>query len=167
MRRYREPVYRVVRSHVGDADEAVDVVQDSFVAAFAAIGRYEGSRPFRHWINRIAINKCRDWGRRRKVRQMFGLALPIEAAEDVVDSAIHGEALIDDMYALTQATRAIATLPPKLKEPLILTAIDGLSQFETAAVLGISEKAVETRIARARKALGELLAQNNVSQVRL
>ena len=167
MRRYREPVYRVVRSHVGDSDEAVDIVQDSFVAAFSAIGRYDGSRPFRHWINRIALNKCRDWGRRRKVRQLFGLALPIEAAEYFVDSAIHGEALIDDMDALRRATRAMATLPAKLKEPLILTAIDGLSQAETAAMLGISEKAVETRVARARKALDEMLALHNVSQVGL
>ena len=158
MRRYREPVYRVVRSHVGDSDEAVDIVQDSFVAAFSAIGRYDGSRPFRHWINRIALNKCRDWGRRRKVRQLFGLALPIEAAEDVVESAIHGEALIDDIDALRRANRAMATLPAKLKEPLILTAIDGLSQAETAVVLGISEKAVETRIARARKALVDILS---------
>ena len=167
MRRYREPVYRVVRIHVGHSDEAVDIVQDSFVAAFSAIGRYDGSRPFRHWINRIALNKCRDWGRRRKVRQLFGLALPIEAAEYFVDSAIHGEALIDDMDALRRATRAMATLPAKLKEPLILTAIDGLSQAETAAMLGISEKAVETRVARARKALDEMLALHNVSQVGL
>lgn len=167
LRRYRDPVYRLVRSHVGDGDEALDVVQDSFVAAFAAISRYDGSRPFRHWINRIALNKCRDWGRRRKVRQLFSFALPLAAADQVVDDAVAGEAAIDDVRALRRTTRALAQLPTGLKEPLILTAIDGLSQAETAVVLGISEKAVEVRIYRARKALAVALATAEPPQAKV
>ena len=153
MQRYREPVFRLVRSHVGDADEALDVVQETFVAAFASIERYDGSRPFRHWINRIALNKCRDWGRRRAVRRLFRYALPLDAASEIVDTAVTGETAIDGARALARVTKAIASLPVNLKEPLILTAVDGLSQAEAAAVLGISEKAVEVRIYRARKAL--------------
>lgn len=164
MRRYRDPVYRVVRSHVGDADEALDVVQDSFVAAFAAIDRYDQTRPFRYWINQIALNKCRDWGRRRKVRQFFSFALPLEAADNVIDDLVSGDAAIDDARALAQTTRAIGKLPLSLKEPLILTAVDGLSQAETAIFLGISEKAVEIRVHRARKALGEMLAKTEMSR---
>jgi RNA polymerase sigma-70 factor (ECF subfamily) len=158
MQRYREPVFRLVRSHIGDADEALDVVQETFVAAFASIGRYDGSRPFRHWINRIALNKCRDWGRRRAVRRLFSFALPIESAEAVADSGIFGEAMIDDARALKSTEAALARLPAGLKEPLLLTAIDGLSQAETASILGLSDKAVEVRIYRARKALGQMLA---------
>ena len=157
MRRYREPVFRLVRSHVGDADEALDVVQEAFVAAFASIGRYDGSRPFRHWINRIALNKCRDWGRRRAVRRFFSFALPVEAAEVVADDTISGEAMIDDARALRATSEALARLPAGLKEPLILTVIDGLSQAEAASVLGLSEKAVEVRVYRARKALEAML----------
>ena len=157
MRRYREPVFRLVRSHVGDADEALDVVQEAFVAAFASIGRYDGSRPFRHWINRIALNKCRDWGRRRAVRRFFSFALPVEAAEVVADDMISGEAMIDDARALRATSEALARLPAGLKEPLILTVIDGLSQAEAASVLGLSEKAVEVRVYRARKALEAML----------
>ncbi len=153
MRRYREPVFRLVRSHIGDPDEALDVVQETFVAAFASIGRYDGSRPFRHWINRIALNKCRDWGRRRAVRRLFRFALPLDAAIEIVDTTVTGEAVIDDARALARVAKAIAALPANLKEPLILTAVDGLSQADAATVLGISEKAVEVRIYRARKAL--------------
>lgn len=158
MRRYREPVFRLVRSHVGDPEEALDVVQEAFVAAFASIGRYDGGRPFRHWINRIALNKCRDWGRRRAVRRLFRFALPLDAASEIVDTAVTGETVIDDTRALARVTKAIAALPAILKEPLILTAVDGLSQAEAAAVLGTSEKAVEVRIYRARKALEATLA---------
>ena len=158
MQRYREPVFRLVRSHVGDADEALDVVQETFVAAFASISRYDDSRPFRHWINRIALNKCRDWGRRRAVRRFFSFALPVGAAEAIVDDAIFGEAMVDDARALRSTEDALARLPAALKEPLILTVIDGLSQAEAASVLGLTEKAVEVRIYRARKSLEAMLA---------
>ena len=158
MRRYREPVFRLVRGHVGDADEALDVVQETFVAAFASISRYDTDRPFRHWINRIALNKCRDWGRRRAVRRFFSFALPVGAAEAIVDDAIFGEAMVDDARALRSTEDALARLPAALKEPLILTVIDGLSQAEAASVLGLTEKAVEVRIYRARKSLEAMLA---------
>lgn len=160
MRRYREPVFRLVRSHVGDADEALDVVQEAFVAAFASIGRYDGNRPFRHWINRIALNKCRDWGRRRAVRRLFRFALPLEAASEIADTAITGEAAIDDVRDLATVTKAIAALPANLKEPFILTVIEGLSQADAASVLNLSEKAVEVRVYRARKALETMLAKS-------
>ena len=58
--RYKAPVFRLIRHHIGDADEAMDLSQEAFVAAFAAIDRYDGDRPFRIWISRIALNKCRD-----------------------------------------------------------------------------------------------------------
>ena len=52
---------------------------------------------------------------------------------------------------------AIATLPPQLKESLLLTAFDGLSQLEAGEILGVSAKTVETRVYRARKLLAERL----------
>jgi len=71
MRRHRDAVYRLARGPVGDGDEALDITQEAFVAAFAALARYDGARPFRVWIARITLNKCRDWGRRRAVRRFF------------------------------------------------------------------------------------------------
>ena len=72
LRRYKEPVYRLIRGSIGDADEALDLTQETFVAAFSALKRYEPGRPFRHWVARIALNKCRDWSRRgASVRASF------------------------------------------------------------------------------------------------
>jgi RNA polymerase sigma-70 factor (ECF subfamily) len=84
---------------------------------------------------------------------LFRFALPLDAAIEIVDTTVTGEAVIDDARALARVAKAIAALPANLKEPLILTAVDGLSQADAATVLGISEKAVEVRIYRARKAL--------------
>ena len=68
LRRHRDAVYRLLRGHTGNDDAAMDLTQQSFIAAFGALARYDGNRPFRLWITRIAINKARDWARRRAVR---------------------------------------------------------------------------------------------------
>ncbi|MGB3844861.1 MAG: RNA polymerase sigma factor, partial [Sphingopyxis sp.] len=85
--RYKAPVFRLIRGNVADADEAMDLTQETFVAGFAALARYDGERPFRLWISRIALNKCRDWARRRAVRAFFARALPLESAHDVAIDA--------------------------------------------------------------------------------
>src|SRR3546814_15935115 len=53
---------------------ALDLVQEAFVAAFDALDRYDQGRPLRTWLARIAINKCRDWARRRAVRRLLNLS---------------------------------------------------------------------------------------------
>lgn len=155
--RYREPVFRVVRATIGDSDAAVDVTQEAFVSAFAALKNYDGDRPFKTWISRIAINKCRDWARRRAVRRFFSFALPIEAAASTAEDTFTAEQLLSDRAELARVQAAIAKLPQAIREPLVLRTIDGMTQAEAAQVLGISEKAVETRVYRARGRLAELL----------
>lgn len=156
MRRYRESIFRLIRGHVGDEDDALDLVQECFVSAFRSLDRYDAERPLRAWLSRIAINKCRDWARRRAVRRLFSAAAPWSAAAaDVADTAPPADDVVADRQELERLWRAISALPGKLKEPLILQVIEGLTQAETASVLGISPKAVETRLYRARKRLSE------------
>ncbi|PKB25355.1 RNA polymerase sigma-70 factor (ECF subfamily) [Novosphingobium kunmingense] len=157
MRRHRDCVFRLLRGHTGNADAAVDLAQQSFIAAFAALRSYDGERPFRLWISRIAINKARDWARRRAVRRLFTFARPIEEAIDVADPGISTDVRLDDRRELERTMAAIATLPASLKDVLVLRTIEGMSQAESAGVLGISEKAVETRLYRARAKLAEIL----------
>ncbi|WP_062733547.1 RNA polymerase sigma factor [Sphingobium abikonense] len=157
MARHRDAVWRLARGHVGDADEALDITQDAFVAAFAAIGRYDGSRPFRAWMARITLNKCRDWARRRAVRRFFTLAKPIDDAVHVADLTASPEDALASAEGVTRINAAIAALPFNLKEVLLLRTIEAMSQADTAILLGISEKAVETRLYRARAKLTEML----------
>lgn len=157
MGRHRDAVYRLARGHTGDSDAAIDLTQLSFVAAFSSLGSYDGVRPFRFWISRIAINKCRDWARRRAVRRILSFALPIDAAHDVADGSASAETILADQEELRRTMAAIAALPASLKDALILRTIEGMSQAEAALVLGVSEKAVETRLYRARAKLEEKL----------
>ncbi len=151
--RHREAVYRLARTATGDAEEAFDITQDAFIAAFGALSRYDPTRSFRGWIAAITLNRCRDWARRRVVRRFLGLPLPDNAAEWIADDAPSPETQAADRAALAATARAIAALPSSLKDVLILRTIEGLSQQETAAALGISAKAVETRLYRARQKL--------------
>lgn len=153
MKRHREPVYRLVQSLIGDPTEALDITQETFIAAFAALERFDTSRPFRVWLSRIAINKCRDWARRRAVRKFFTFAAPIEAADAVANEDVAADVLLSDREELARVRSAIAILPTVLKETLLLRTVEGLSEDETAAALSISRKAVETRLYRARQAL--------------
>lgn len=153
--RHRDAVYRLARSATGDGDEAVDVTQESFVAAFAALDSYDGTRSFRSWIARIALNKSRDWTRRRAVRQIFSVSMPDNGLE-IGDNQV----LPDDAAASRDAFRriaaAISKLPARQKDVLLLRTVEGMTQAETAATLGINEKSVETRLYRARRTLSAL-----------
>ena len=153
MRRHKRSLYRLVVAQTGDADEALDLVQESFVAAHAALARYDPARSLRAWLARIAINKCRDWHRRRQVRRFLTRVLPIEAGERIADPAADAEAQAIGRDDLTQTLARIARLPAALREPLLLCGVDDLSHAEAAEALGISAKAVELRIRRARAAL--------------
>jgi|TARA_A100001391_G_scaffold175531_2_gene138398 RNA polymerase sigma factor (sigma-70 family) len=165
MRRHRDAVWRLARGHVGDNDEALDITQEVFIAAFAALARYDGARPFRAWIARITLNKCRDWGRRRAVRRFFAFARPIDEAGDIADVAPDPEAALQSQRELARINAAIAALPAPLKDVLLLRTIEAMSQADTAATLGLSEKAVETRLYRARAKLSESLRDDAAPRV--
>lgn len=157
MRRHREAVFRLARHHARDESEALDITQEAFIAAFAALRRFDGERPFRAWILRIALNKCRDWSRRRKVRRLLTFARPIDEATAVADPGPDPEAALHSASAVGHIRRELQALPAKLREPLILCAIEGMGQDEAAQLLGVSRKTVETRIYRGRQKLSALL----------
>jgi RNA polymerase sigma-70 factor (ECF subfamily) len=151
MRREKAGLHAFVRRYVGDPDDALDIVQESFVAAWRSIGRYDPHRAFGAWLRAIALNKCRDHARRAKVRRLFlgGLAAePPPAPDPDADARDH---------ALARLERAILRLPDRHRAPLLLTTTGGLTHAEAGQVLKLSAKAVEMRLYRARKALEGIL----------
>ena len=159
MRRHKTSLYGFVRRYVGDADAALDVVQETFVAVWKALSRFDGRRPFSVWLRAIALNKCRDRARRLRIRRVVFGERDLESAEAraQADQSPSSEAglLSSERNALLQ--RAIDRLPAKLKEPLLLTYFDDVSQQEAADLLGVTVKTIETRVYRARQRLADLL----------
>ncbi|WP_034922515.1 RNA polymerase sigma factor [Erythrobacter sp. SD-21] len=141
---------------LGTRDEAEDAVQNALASAWIARSRIDRSRSFLPLLTTITLNKCRDKLRRRKAADFlgFGRASMPELASDPAPSP---ETEAVDRQLLEQTRSEIRRLPLRLREALILVAIDGRSQSEAAELLGISAKAVEALVYRARKILREKL----------
>lgn len=159
MQRHKDRLYRIIRRYTGEGDEAYDLLQESFTAAWSALRRYDRTRPFDTWLRSIALNKCRDWSRRRMVRRWLTHSDSIESATGaaLATSDPSAEIQLADRQRLAQLDAAIARLPASLKEPLLLTVFDELSHEEAGKLLGLSAKAIEVRVYRARRALADAL----------
>jgi RNA polymerase sigma factor (sigma-70 family) len=159
VRRHREPLYRLLRRYTGDADEAYEAAHEAFIAAWIAIRRYDPKRSFLAWLRTIAINKARDRGRRIAFRRLlFGVdGLEQNGALAEPDPGSLADQTAIDRQDAAKLDKAIANLPAPLKEALLLTAFDGWSQQEAGEILGISTKAIETRVHRARRILAQTL----------
>ncbi|MBA4000493.1 MAG: RNA polymerase subunit sigma-24 [Brevundimonas sp.] len=148
-------LHRFVARYVGDPDEALDLTQETYAAAWLSIRRYDPDRPFGAWLRTIALNKCRDWSRRRRVRRLVRGVMSLDAPEAMAvgDPVPAAEARADDRRRVERLNLALRELPDGQRAPLLLAVLEGRSHAEIGQILGLSSKAVELRIARARKAL--------------
>jgi RNA polymerase sigma factor CnrH len=156
-------LHRFVTRYVGDPDEALDLTQETYTAAWLSIRRYDPERPFGAWLRTIALNKCRDWSRRRLVRRIVRgvMGLDDPEARAVGDAAQNVEDRMDDRRRVQRLDAALRDLPDGQRGPLLLAVLEGRSHAEIGQILGLTPKAVELRIARARKALAERLGLSN------
>jgi len=167
MTRHKAWAYRFIRRHQPDAEEAYDILQETFTSAWGALRRYDPERPFHIWLRRIALNKCRDRARKAMVRRALFGSIGLGAAEppDVPDPAARPDGAAAANQAVQRLDAAIAALPRQLREPLVLTALEGMSQKEAAELLGVNVKVIETRIYRARKQLAGVLERDDIGEV--
>ncbi|TAK99127.1 MAG: sigma-70 family RNA polymerase sigma factor [Rhodospirillaceae bacterium] len=160
--RHKALLYRFVRRYTGNNDDAYDILQDSFIAAWLALRRYDPSRDFATWLRTIALNKCRDFGRRGAVRRRI---LRLFAFEHAGGKHMHAHVTPDaespDEQRQRRLDAAIAALPAFYKEPLLLTIVAGLSQQDVATQLKTTTKAIEMRLRRAKKSLVVALADSD------
>lgn len=145
---------RVAARLLLDSSVAEDVVQESMVRAWSRADEFDARRAsFTTWLYRIVVNLCLDQRRRKSP-----LPLPDSFAEQMDPSAGLDEHIEADQRRLALA-RTLGTLPAKQRAVIALVYQEGLSGAETARILGISPKAVERLLARARHCLrGQLSA---------
>ena len=162
VRRHKTATYQFVRRYVGDADEAYDILQDTFVAAWLGMRRFDVRQGLTPWLRTIALNKCRDHARRHAVRRrLLALFHTQSAAEPLWNAQVLNPELVSPEQArLRRLDQAIAELPRRYKEPLLLVLVSGLTHRQAAEQLAITPKAVEMRIRRARESLRAALASD-------
>jgi len=141
---------------LGDADEARDIAQESFLRIWkqAASWRSEQAR-FDTWLHRVALNLCYDRLRRRKEH----VQIDSEQAFEAVD---HNPTPDEQLEASAQSRRmaaALDRLPDRQREAIVLQYYQELSNTEAAALMQISVEALESLLSRARRNLRSHLAE--------
>lgn len=162
--RYRNPLTNYLYRFLYDYEEAVDLVQETFVRVYFAIDRYHTEYAFSTYIYRIASNLAISEIRKRKRRKtlsLTGLFQYDETAEikefQPPDERSRPE---DDLMEAEQRKvieKAIQTLPDKYRAPIILRDVEGKTYEEVAAILELGLGTTKSRISRARRLLREKL----------
>ena len=156
--RYRARVTALARRMLAasGADEAEDVAQETFVAAFAGRSGFRRGEPFRPWLYRIAVNRCLD-RLRAQTRRPASLdirAVPEPAAADTDPL----DALLTD-EGQRRLSEAVSELPPRMRAVFVLRHLEDLSYTEIASATGLPLGTVKTHLSRARAALRAALAE--------
>jgi len=157
--RHQEGVFRFVFRHIPNEADATELTQEAFVRAYFNIGKFRPAAKFVTWLYHIALNLCRDHTRSQAYRyssQTISIDVSVDENEGQRQPSSNQrkpDRQAQDREKLRAVEKAIAELPQELKSPLILTALEDRSYAETGELLGISAKAVEMKVYRARKLL--------------
>jgi RNA polymerase sigma-70 factor (ECF subfamily) len=159
-----ELIYRLAIKMVSDAQDAEDILQETFIKAFRHLQGFDGRSSLSTWLYRIATNEALMFLRRRKPEQ-YSIDDPLETDEgeivpvQIVDWCCLPEEELMSAEARLHLDQAVANLPPSLRVVFILRDVQRLSTREVSEVLNLSESAVKTRLSRARLRLREELTR--------
>ena len=161
---YSNPIYRLGLKMLNNAQDAEDILQETFIKAYRHLGGFDGRSSVSTWLYRIATNEALMLIRRRKnievsIDEPFPPLAGDQEPVDIVDFCCLPERELLSSEARHYLDQAIEELPLNLRVVFVLRDIEGLSTRETAQVLDLSETAVKTRLSRARMRLRQLLAR--------
>ncbi len=162
--RYQAPLYNYIRRMVGNASEAEDLFQDTFMKVYGHLDRFRPEGRFRGWLYRIATNTCRDALRRRKLRRVFSLDAgrnPGDAppGERYASRAPNPAEKAAEAELAERLERAVQALPTKHRAVFLMARYDGMSYEEIAASLKIPVGTVKSRMNTAVNALMDALEE--------
>ncbi len=165
MSRYKTPLFRFILRYVGSPADAEDLLQDVFVSVYSKAATYDPAWKASTWIYRIALNKCRDHGRKQRLRRFFSIDKRDDEDDgrfvaEPADPGASVESIVAGRQELASLTSAIEQLPHNLRSALVMHSIEGRSQTECAEILGVSRKSVEMLVYRARKQLRAQLGED-------
>jgi RNA polymerase sigma-70 factor, ECF subfamily len=149
VREHADRVYRLAYRLTGNAHDAEDLTQETFIRVFRSLASYKPGT-FEGWLHRITTNLFLDMARRRSRLRMEGLP------EDT-DRLAGDDPSPEQVYAATHLDpdlqEALDELPPEFRAAVVLCDVEGLSYEEIGATLGVKLGTVRSRIHRGRQAL--------------
>ena len=167
---YVDVVYQVARHAAGEGQDPEDLVQETYLRAYAGFGSYRGENT-RAWLAAICLNAARSEARRRRRRpwevpaQVLLDALPVGRA-DSADAAPDVADLVIAALDAQAVSRCLALLPEPQRVCIVLMDVAGYTARETAQALGCPRGTVLARVHRGRRRLAQLLAGAGVAHGR-
>lgn len=160
--RYEKRIFSFGLRICGHTQDAEDVMQETFLNAFRSLGRFRGETRLKNWLFTIAANACKRKRRKKKGEPERELSLeafmpaegagtPYEIPDTSKDPA--QDLLRSELRGVIES--AVRSLPRRYRLVFLLRDIEGFSTRETGRILGITGKAVKTRLHRARLHLRE------------
>lgn len=163
--RHQKKMLNIAYRMIGDYDEACDVTQEAFVAAYKSIRQFKAEAKFSTWLYRIVVNYSKNRLKQlssRSRREGFS----IDNAGNMQDGRVCDQAMIHENNPGTQmeqrereahVQKCISALDEEYREALVLRDIQGFSYEEISAILKVPDGTVKSRLSRARNALKDCL----------
>ena len=161
----QDRVYSLALRMVNNPEDAADLAQEAFLAAWRGLENFQGEAAFSTWLYRLTTNLCIDFLRKEKRKRSAGTVLYLddtedeEASIDLPDYSADPHRQLEQTEVREQIADAMATLSPEHRKILSLREVSGLSYQEIADILGVEEGTVKSRIARARNSLRKKLLE--------
>lgn len=151
--RYSQAMFNTALRIVNRTDDAEDVLQESFIDAFAQLSRFEGRSTFGAWLKQIVVNKSISYLRKKRVF-MTDIDEHVNhiADEEPVDDS-------ESYYSVDTIKKAVQQLPDGYRTVLSLYLFEEYKQEEIAAMLNISHGTVRTQYMRAKNKLVTVLKE--------
>jgi RNA polymerase sigma-70 factor (ECF subfamily) len=170
---YRENVDRLYRfaQRVCGPEDSHDLVQETFLNAYRGLERFRGESQASTWLYRIAIRVCLAMRRRKKAGGDRNLSLdeliPTEDGDfqiQIPSDGLTPQETAENKEVRRALNHAVRALPQKYRLVLVLRDMEGLSAKEVAAILGLNERAVKSRLHRARLFVRRELSAKGIGQ---
>lgn len=159
--RYKDRVFRICYRMAGNPEDAEDWAQECFVRAYQQLRRYNPDLPFAPWLLTVVSNTCINLAKARSRRQDRTAPWFADNTQLVASGATPEQsALISEQTRTIHA--ALETLPPALRQAVVLRVLEGLSFRELADVLGVPLQTAATRVRRALSQVRERLSGSGI-----
>ncbi len=151
--RYAADVAALANRLLGWPGDVEDITQEVFLSAFLGLKRFRCDCKLKTWLFTITINKCRSYRYKRKLQRVQTIGIEMRPTLAETDSSLMDE----DQFI--RVRYALARLPAKYREPLVLRYLQELPTMEIARILGVSRNVLNVRLSRAREFLRQDLTQ--------
>jgi RNA polymerase sigma-70 factor (ECF subfamily) len=166
VREHSRLVYRIAYAILRSHHDAEDATQETFLRVMRYSHKLANVENHKTWLARIAWRVAVDRSQRRGRRHEIAIDDPEGSVQETPSSESTAHDAMHILQVRAQLEKMISVLPEKLRQPLILSALEEMSPREVAATLGINEAAVRSRVFRARQILREKLAAEMTKNMR-